>query len=137
MKAEDITKGSTLLATLNEENFPFGMHNDLIADLHRMVNIALNTPVDEEILSNRDNIEWALVPKCDSNVDKELDSNRTLIYCEKCGCNSFRLNEEICFKIVDLTIDASLRNLECFACGHPLHSIKTPTETIKINLKNP
>jgi len=47
MKAEDITKGSTLLATLNEENFPFGMHNDLIADLHRMVNIALNTPVDE------------------------------------------------------------------------------------------
>lgn len=41
LKDEEITKGSTLLATLNEENFPFGMHKDLIDDLHRMINKAL------------------------------------------------------------------------------------------------
>ncbi len=45
MKAEEITKGSTLLATLSEENYPFGMHKDLIDDLHRMINVALNIPV--------------------------------------------------------------------------------------------
>lgn len=78
MKAEDITKGSTLLATLNEENFPFGMHKDLIDDLHRMINIALNTPVLEQICSHSDKY---IVPgifggywcqKCARNVDKEL-----------------------------------------------------------------
>jgi len=45
MKAEEITKGSTLLAILNEKNFPFGMHKDLIDDLHRMINIVLNIPI--------------------------------------------------------------------------------------------
>ena len=50
MTAEEITKGSTLLATLNDENFPFGMHKDLIDDLHRMINVALNTPVVSDSL---------------------------------------------------------------------------------------
>lgn len=59
MKAEEITKGSTLLATLNKENFPFGMHQDLIDDLHRMINVALTIPVvvgrSEQLL---DYTEW-------------------------------------------------------------------------------
>jgi hypothetical protein len=42
-KAEDLTKGSTLLATLNKENFPCGSHQDLIDELHEIVDKALNT----------------------------------------------------------------------------------------------
>ena len=43
MKAEEITKGSTLLATLNDEkNFPCGSSNDLVKELHQMIDKALN-----------------------------------------------------------------------------------------------
>ncbi len=42
MDAKEITKGSTLLATLNDENFPFGMAEDLKKELHQMINKALN-----------------------------------------------------------------------------------------------
>lgn len=45
MTADEITKGSTLLATLNVDNFPFGMYKDLIKDLNRMINIALDTTI--------------------------------------------------------------------------------------------
>ena len=37
MNAEDITKGSTLIATLNDENFPFGQAEDLRKELHEMM----------------------------------------------------------------------------------------------------
>lgn len=42
MKAEQITKGSTLLATLNNDNFPCGSSDDLKKELHEMINKALN-----------------------------------------------------------------------------------------------
>lgn len=42
MKAEKITKGSTLLATLSEDNFPCGASEDLVKELHEMINKALN-----------------------------------------------------------------------------------------------
>jgi hypothetical protein len=41
MKAEDITKGSTLLATLKSE-FNKGESEDLIEELHAMIGKALN-----------------------------------------------------------------------------------------------
>jgi hypothetical protein len=41
MKAEDITKGSTLLATLKSE-FGKGESEDLIKELHSMIDKALN-----------------------------------------------------------------------------------------------
>ncbi len=48
MTAEEITKGSTLLATLNSDNFPNGMDQDLIDDLHVMINVALELPTTKK-----------------------------------------------------------------------------------------
>ena len=43
MTAKDITKGSTLLATLKDErNFPCGSSDDLVKELHQMIDKALN-----------------------------------------------------------------------------------------------
>ena len=42
MTPEEITKGSTLLATLNDSNFPFGMDEDLKKELHEMIKKALD-----------------------------------------------------------------------------------------------
>ena len=50
MTAEEITKGSTLLATLNKDNFPFGAHKDLIDDLHKMINVALTQDQMQAVL---------------------------------------------------------------------------------------
>lgn len=62
--AKEITKGSTLLATLNDENFPFGQHQDLIDDLHRMINLALNqkpiVKTAEEILKEMPSVKQGL-----------------------------------------------------------------------------
>ena len=48
MTVDEIIKGSTLLATLTEDNFPFGMHQDLIDDLHRMIKLALLNPDNDD-----------------------------------------------------------------------------------------
>jgi predicted Zn-ribbon and HTH transcriptional regulator len=77
MKAEEITKGSTLLATLNKENYPFGMHKDLIKDLNRMINLALNTPV---VSQQRE------LFKCECGYSGEFEKNQIsdAIRCPRC-----------------------------------------------------
>ena len=42
IKPEDLTKGTTLLATLGEENFDLGMSEDLINELHSIIQKALD-----------------------------------------------------------------------------------------------
>lgn len=49
MTPKQITKRSTLLATLNEENFPCGMAKDLRDELHEMIDKALKFHDKERI----------------------------------------------------------------------------------------
>lgn len=44
-KARSIVRGSTLWATLNAENFPFGQHEDLRNELLEMVVKGINSSV--------------------------------------------------------------------------------------------
>ena len=44
---EEISKGSTLIATLNGDNFPFGQDKDLLKDLYRIIKQAQNEAIKD------------------------------------------------------------------------------------------
>ena len=72
-KAKEIAKGSTLVATLNDDNFPFGQDKDLSDDLYRIVEQAQCEAIEEFAKSVKQDV-----------IEFELNTDQVFYYNNNC-----------------------------------------------------
>lgn len=77
MNSHDILKGSTVLATLGTENFTLGMSEDLIKELHSLINKAIDTKDNnfESLMANLPEEKMHFITLISSFIRRSANNN--------------------------------------------------------------